>query len=88
MWFGGGSFARRYLARTGSYQVISRPNGSGTICAFRDGGGYVNARFWAKLRLDTAIFPVREALSADARLSTQVADRWIEAKTGGVSDCL
>ena len=34
-----------------------------------------------KLRLDTAIFPVREALSADARLSSQVVNRCIEAES-------
>jgi hypothetical protein len=31
--------------------------------------------------LNTVIFPVREALSADARLSNQVRIRWIKAKT-------
>jgi len=50
----------------------------------------VPPRFWTKLRLDTAIFPVREALSADARLSTQVVHRWIEAKAAldSASDAL
>jgi len=34
---------------------------------------------------DTVIFPSREALSADARLSIQTNHRWIEAKRLGGS---